>query len=116
MANIKFPFGNADKKALTATGLQAITITDQLTIIDGVTTKSTAHRTLNLTIGEDVEAGAIIMLVTKDTNAKNMVFGTNITMETYTATTNNDVASIAFMYNGTAFFPMGGIALAVDES
>ena len=41
-ATVKYPFGPADSKVLSAAGAQALTIVDNLTMIDGVTTiKST---------------------------------------------------------------------------
>jgi len=55
MAQIKYPFGDADSKTLSATGAQALTIDDNLTVIDGVTTQATGNRTLNLTIDAEVK-------------------------------------------------------------
>ena len=43
---VSYPFGDAASEALTATGAQAITVSEQVTYIDGVTTEATGNRTI----------------------------------------------------------------------
>ena len=64
-AKVRFPFGAADTTALSATGAQAITIDNDLTILDGVTVEATGARTLNFTVTEGVSVGALVVLKSK---------------------------------------------------
>lgn len=106
--SIKYPFGNANTSlALTATGVQALTITSNLTIIDGVTVEATGNRTINLTIDSEVEAGAIIVVQSKTNGTETTIFGTGITSATITGVTGK-THNQSFIYNGTAFVAMGG--------
>ncbi len=66
MDKLRFPFDHATQVALTATGAQAITITDDMTIIDGASVAATGNRTLNLTVGDEVIVGARIFLTSKN--------------------------------------------------
>ena len=105
--SIKYPFGNADTSlSLTATGAQALTITSNFTIIDGVTTEATGNRTINLTIGDEVTAGAILIVQSKTNGTETTIFGTNITSETITGVAGKTINQ-SFVYNGTAFVAMG---------
>jgi len=101
--SIKYPFGNADTSlAMTATGVQAFTIESNLTIIDGVTVEATGNRTINLTIGSEVAAGALL-LVRNQTNAtETLTFGTGITAPVQTGVAGT-IHNQLFMYNGTGF-------------
>lgn len=101
---IKYPFGDCDAQALTAGGAQAITITDQLTIIDGVTVESTSHRTLNLTIGAEVKAGAEIFIKSQANGSENFVFGTGCTAPTFAGSA-GCINTIELRYDGTTFKP-----------
>jgi hypothetical protein len=103
---IKHPFGPAKSVALTATGAQAITIADQFTIIDGVTVEATGNRTINLTIDDQVEAGAVILLQSKTNGTETTVLGTNITAPTITGVAGKTHTQL-FVYNGTAFVASG---------
>ena len=82
-ATVKYPFGPADSKVLSAAGAQALTIVDSLTMIDGVTTISTAARTLNLTLDADLAVGAKLVIRSKSTGTEDNIFGTGITGTTY---------------------------------
>ena len=113
MANdVKYPFGNASTASLTATGAQAITITDQMTFIDGVTTQATGNRTINLTIKEGVKAGATIHLRNKTNGTETTTFGTGMTAPTLTGVAGKTFVQ-KFIYNGTSFFPTGA-SLQID--
>lgn len=80
------PFGSADVLVLTAAETtQALTIENNLTIVDGVTNEATANRTLNLTIDTDsVQIGARIVVQSQTNGTETTVFGTGITGITIT--------------------------------
>lgn len=108
----KFPFGPATTVAMTATGAQAITIENNLTIIDGVTVEATGARTLNLTIDESVDTGARIIVQSKSNATENMVFGTGITGPTVAGVAGKTF-DFPFVYNGTAFV-QEGLSVQID--
>jgi hypothetical protein len=107
---VKHPFGGVSTVALTAGGTQAVTINNQLTLIDGETVKQTTARTLNLTIGADVKPGAIIHLAVECNDAtagnRNFTFGNGITADVVQPVNAKELR-MSFIYNGTAFIPMG---------
>lgn len=105
-AQIKYPFGAADTVALTATGAQAVTIDNNLTIIDGVTVQATGNRTINLTISSELKAGAVILCQLKTQGTETTTFGTGIDAATITGVAGKTINQ-SFMYNGTAFVAMG---------
>lgn len=100
--NIKFPFGVADVQALSATGDQDLTITDNLTVLDGVTTEATGNRTINLTLDDALPVGAMIMIQNKTNGTETLIFGTGITGATLTGVAGKTFGML-FMFNGTAF-------------
>ena len=102
MAEIKYPFGACDVVTLSATGAQAITITDNVTIIDGVTTEATGNRTLNLTIASSVGAGALIYAKLKTNGTETTIAGTGMTFTTITGAAGKTKTK-TFIYDGTAF-------------
>lgn len=100
---VKNPFGAADVKALTATGVQAIAIDNNFTILDGVTVEATGNRTINLTIDTDVVGiGAKIVHHSQSNGTETSVFGTGITGATITGAAAK-INTKTFTYNGTAF-------------
>ena len=106
MADIKYPFGAAAVEALSATGLQAITINDALTLIDGVTTEASGNRTINLTIGDEVKVGAKVVVMTKSAAAQTETMGTGITGPVRTGVAGKTIVA-EYVYNGTAFLGAG---------
>lgn len=105
--SIKYPFGNADTSlAMTATGAQALTITSNLTIIDGVTVEATGNRTLNLTISSEVDAGALLLVRNQTNGTETLTFGTGITAPVQTGVAGT-IHNQLFMYNGTTFEATG---------
>lgn len=99
---VKYPFGPADEKVLSATGAQALTIVDNLTLVDGVTTIATGARTLDLTLDADLEKGAKLVIRTKTTAVENTVFGTGITGTTYAGVAGKTITKTA-TFDGTEF-------------
>ena len=109
---INEPFGAGESEALTATGVQAITINNGFTVIDGVTVEATGNRTLNLTLNSELRAGAKILLLTKANGTETTIFGTGITSVTVTGVAGK-THSQAFSYDGTAFYP-DGLTVQID--
>ena len=112
MTQIKYPFGLADEQALTATGAQALTIDDNMTVIDGVTVEATGNRTLNLTIDSEVKKGARILVKSKTNGAETTIFGTGITAPTITGVAGKTFTQ-GFTYDGAAFLP-DGLSVQID--
>jgi hypothetical protein len=108
MTEILWPFGAGDSQALTATGAQAITITDNFTVIDGVTTQATGNRTINLTIGSSVKPGARLLVKLKSAATQTTTFGTGITDVVLTGVSGKTFTG-GYTYDGTAFYPDGTI-------
>lgn len=102
MANISYPFGNTATVALTATGSQAITINEQYTIVDGVTTQATGNRTLDLTISSEVKTGARITVLSKTNATETTIAGTGITAPTVTGVAGK-TKCWELVYDGTTF-------------
>jgi hypothetical protein len=107
MSTVKYPFGLADIKTLTATGAQAVTIENQLTIIDGAATQATGNRTLNLTVDKAVQAGATIILKLATAATQTLTPGTGITGNVITGVSGRTF-TCQYVYDGTAFLEVGG--------
>jgi hypothetical protein len=103
---IKFPFGPATSVALSATGTQALTIDNMLTVVDGVTTQATGNRTLNLTIDANVSAGARMFVKSKTNGSETTIFGTGMQGATITGTAGK-TKCVEFVYDGTNFVEAG---------
>jgi hypothetical protein len=103
---IKFPFGAATTVALSATGAQAITVTNMLTIVNGVTTQATGNRTLNLTIDANLEAGARMFVKVKTAGTETTIFGTGMQGATLTGASGK-TKTFECIYDGTNFVEAG---------
>jgi hypothetical protein len=103
---VKYPFGDADEQALTATGAQALEIDNQQTIIDGVTVEATADRTLDLTIGETVKPGARLFIKLKTNGTEDTIFGDNMQGTTITGVAGKTKV-VEFVYDGANFVEAG---------
>lgn len=101
-AKVRFPFGAADVTALSATGAQAITIDNDLTILDGETVIATGARTLNFTVNEGVSIGALVVLKSKTTAVENTIFGTNAIGATFAGVAGK-ILTVQMMWDGTNF-------------
>jgi hypothetical protein len=100
--DVKYPFGPADEIVLSATGAQALTIVDNLTLIDGVTNIATGARTLDLTLDADLPKGAKLAIRTKTTAVENTVFGTGIAGTTYAGVAGKTITRTA-TFDGVEF-------------
>ena len=101
-ATVKYPFGPADSKVLSAAGAQAFNIVDDLTMIDGVTNIATASRTLNLTLDADLAVGAKLAIRSKTTATETTVFGTGIAGITVTGVAGKTITRTA-TFDGVQF-------------
>ena len=106
MTQIKWPFGEADTKALTATGAQALVIDDNMTIVDGVTVEATGNRTLDLTVNSEVKAGAKLLVKSKTNATQTTVMGTGIDGPNIVGSAGKTKTQ-GFTYDGTVFLPDG---------
>lgn len=102
MSEILWPWGSASTLALTATGDQALTIVDNFTIIDGVTTQATGNRVLILTISDKVKTGAMILVKSKTAGTQTLAFTTGMLGATVTGEAGKTITRW-FVYDGTAF-------------
>lgn len=102
MANVKWPFGLADTQALSATGVQAIVVGNDLTIIDGVSTIATGNRTINLTIPVDLTAGARMIVKSKTTGVETTIFGAGCIAATIIGVAGKTKVT-ELVYDGTNF-------------
>ena len=98
----KWPFGAAMIILLVAAGAQAIEIGNTLTILDGESVVSTGDRTLNLSIANDVEPGARLIVKNKTTGTESLIPG-----EGMRGTTVSGVAGktkvVEYVYDGKKF-------------
>ena len=103
---IIYPFGPATVVALTAADAQAITIVNNMTIVDGVTVPATASRTINLTVEATVNAGARMFVKSKTAATETTVFGTKMQGATITGVAGK-TKTVEFVYDGTNFVEAG---------
>jgi len=106
MGVIRYPFGVPETLALTATGAQALTVNNQFTIIDGVTVQATGNRTINLTLGENLQVGALLLSQNKTAATETTTYGTGITSAVTTGVAGKTITQL-FVYNGTEFVAAG---------
>ena len=103
---VKWPFGDATVEVLAATGVLAINIVNEMTIIDGASTIATGNRTINLTVSPNVGIGAMIVLKAKTTAVETMTFGTKMLGAVITGVAGKTKAT-TFIYDGTNFINAG---------
>lgn len=112
MAKVRWPFGEATTTALSATGDQAISVDNDLTIIDGVTVVATGNRTLILTIPTDIKAGARMIVKAKTTGTETTIFSTGFIAPTVTGVAGKTKV-VELVYDGTQFVPTAA-AVQID--
>ena len=109
---LRWPFGKATTIALTATGAQAISIDDNVTIINGVTVPATGNRTLNLTVAPELAAGALLFVKSKTAATETTIPGTKMQGATTTGVAGKTI-TVLFLYDG-ANFVQTGTAVQID--
>jgi hypothetical protein len=103
---IKYPFGKASVVSLTATGSQAISISNSMTVIDGATIQGTGNRTLVLTVDPQLPIGAYILVTAKTDSIRTTTFSTGFLAPVITGVATK-TKSQGFLYDGTYFRPTG---------
>lgn len=103
---VHFPFGDAATLSLTATGAQALTVSNWFTYVDGVTVEATGNRTLNVTAGDQIKVGARVLVASKTNATETTIFGTGITGATITGVAGKTITK-EFVYTGSAFVAVG---------
>jgi hypothetical protein len=103
---VKWPFGDATVTPLTASGTQAVTIQNEMTIIDGVSVQATAARTINLTVEDSVGVGAIMLVKSKTAATEATNFGTGMQGKALVGVAGK-TKTATFIYDGTNFVEAG---------
>jgi len=101
---VAWPAGSADLQQPAYAATLAVTITDQLTILDPAIL--TGAMTINLTIAAGVRAGAIILTEITTTATEVATFGTGFTAPTQTGVAGKTKCAM-FMYDGVTFKVVG---------
>jgi len=114
--NIKFPFGAAEVEAVTGTGAKAITVKDNLTVVNAASL--TGNVTLNLTFETGLEVGArMIIHAVQGATGRNVILGTGFAASAADLTgVANDEDIIELFYNGTAMVNFSGWNKIVDAA
>lgn len=113
--DVRFPFGDAKTNvALSATGAQALTISDTFTLIDGVTIEATGNRTLNLTFAADLIPGSRILVRSKTNATETTIFGTGITGATITGVAGTTINAEFVFISAAAGFVQAGAEQQID--
>jgi hypothetical protein len=108
---IEVTFPTAEKQVVTAAATTAIAINRTVTVID--LGELAAAMTLNATISDDVEVGAIIHIkALSDGTARAITFGTGFTAPALAGVISKTKVQ-SFIFDGTSFLPMGA-ALQID--
>lgn len=105
MATISYPFGPADTLVIAATGTTTKTVSNQETYVESLTTL-TGNGTLDLTLSEDLVAGAKLHIKVKTTATETFTFGTGIDAPVVTGVAGKTWCQ-SFWYDGTIFLPCG---------
>ena len=101
-SKVKYPFGQADELTLSAAGAQALTVVDNLTLIDGVSTIATGNRTIDLALDADLSVGSKLVIRTKTTGTETTIAGTGIAGTTYAGVAGKTITKTA-TFNGVSF-------------
>lgn len=101
-STVKYPFGAADVQTLTATGTQAQTVSNGLTVFDGVTNQASGNRTISLAIDASMKIGSKIVAKLSTASTQTTTFGTGFTAPTLTGVAGKTFVC-EFVYDGTNF-------------
>jgi hypothetical protein len=105
IVNLVWPFAAADTQTPAYAATLAVSINNQLTILEPATL--TGAMTINLTLDAGLKAGAIILLKhTSDGTARTTTFGTGFSAPAQVGVISKTFTQ-SFMYDGSAFLPMG---------
>lgn len=113
MGSVKYPFGKATKLAPAYAAVQAITIDNQLTFL--TLAALTGACELDLTAGDDLEAGAEVVIdVIQGATGRNVTLDANIVAPDLVGVA-NDRDTITLKWDGTAFVG-GAWAKVIDAA
>ena len=104
MTEIRHPFGAADAQSPAHATTQAVTITDQFTVLNPG--EATGNVTLNLTLSSELIAGALLLVKLKTNGSETFTFGTGITAPVVTGVAGKTWSQL-FVYDGSGFVPAG---------
>lgn len=105
MSTLRAPFGAVDAQTIVAAGTDgAKTITNQFTTI--TTATLTGNVALAITVGAEVKAGAMLLLVATTNGTETITFSSGIVGPVITGGAGKTVSQM-FVYNGTKFYPAG---------
>jgi hypothetical protein len=97
---VNYPFGDCDYKNPAHAAAQAVTITEQMTILEPAI--ATANVTLNLTIDAQVKRGAMLIVKFKTTATETLTFGTGCDSAVITGVAGKTQVQ-ALVFDGTLF-------------
>lgn len=104
---INWPQGEADKQDLAYAAVQAVTITNMMTILNFAIL--TGDTTLNLTIDSQVRKGARLLIkVPATNNADDLTLGSGIDAPAIVGVATKTKTQ-EFVYDGSLFVPAGGV-------
>jgi hypothetical protein len=110
IATVSYPFGNADVLQPAYAATLPVTIDNQFTILDPAIL--TGNMTINLTIDENVRAGAQLFVELTATATEVTTFGTGFTAPTVTGVAGKTKCAM-FIYDGVTFKPTA-VAFQID--
>jgi hypothetical protein len=99
---ISYPFGPADLQQPAYAATLAVTIDNQVTILDPAIL--TGNMTINLTLDQGIRAGALLLCELTATATEVTTFGTGFTSPTLTGVAGKTKV-MGFIYDGTSFKP-----------
>lgn len=103
---VKWPYGAATLLLMTAVGVQAFGIVNNLTIVDGSSVVATDNRTLDLTADEGLTPGARVIVKTTSTGTEKLNPGTGVKGEAITGVAGKTFVA-EYVYDGTGFVQTG---------
>lgn len=99
---VKWPYGMATILMLSAVGVQALAVNNNMTIVDGVSVVATDDRTLDITADPGLEPGAVLLLKTKSVGTEELIPGIGVKGETITGVAGKTQVA-QYIYDGSYF-------------
>lgn len=99
---VKWPYGLATILVLSAVGVQALAVNNNMTIVDGTSTVATDDRTLDITPDPGLEPGAILIVKTKSVGTEELIPGAGIKGETIAGVAGKTQVA-QYIYDGSYF-------------
>jgi len=100
------PLGGAATVTLTAAdAAQTITVTNDLTMVDGVTNPISVNVTLTADIPAGLQVGAMMFMQATSVGAQTLTFGDGFSPRTVTGVAGKTING-TLIYNGSVFTPL----------